>query len=84
MLTNLNKARGLEVVGAPFENNENKEYYVMLKVQPVAEEIRGDEITIKVAVDNGLAYHIPKEAAETFIRIAARSTLTGGDAEQQE
>lgn len=72
MLINLNKARGLELIGQDFENNENREYYVLCKVQPVAEEIRGEEITIKVAVDNGLAYHIPKEAAETFIRIAAQ------------
>lgn len=63
----------MELIGADFENNENREYYVLTKVQPVAEEIRGEEITVKVAVDNGLAYHIPKEAAETFIRIAAGS-----------
>ena len=67
MLININRARGLELIGEDFENNENREYYVLVKVQPVAEEIRGEEITVKVAVDNGLAYHIPKELALELI-----------------
>ena len=84
MLINVNKARGLELIGEEFANDENREYFVLVKVQPVAQEVRGDEITIKVAVDNGLAYHIPKEAAQTFIMIAARSTVLNDNSQRTE
>lgn len=67
MLTNINRTKGLEVIGADLENDENKEYYLLVKVQPVAEEFKGDEVTVKVAVDNGLAYHVSKTEAQYLI-----------------
>lgn len=67
MKTNINRAKGLEVIGPDIPNSENYEGYLLVKVQPVAEEFRGDERTVKVAVDNGLAYHVKKEDAQQLI-----------------
>lgn len=61
MLISINKTRQLELVGEELENSENEEYYFLVKVQPVALEHRGDQVIQKVAVDNHLALHIPKE-----------------------
>ena len=70
MLININRTRLLELIGNEIENSENREYHTLIKVQPIAREDRQDEIVQKVAVDNHLAYNIPKGIAEQFIATA--------------
>lgn len=68
MRININKTKGLEIVGDDLENDENKEYYILIKVQPTKEEREpSGERTQKVAVDNGLAYHVSKADAQYLI-----------------
>jgi hypothetical protein len=68
MLININRARHLELVGEDIPNDENREFYLLIKVQPTSREEKGDDIIQKVGVDNGLAILIPHGLAVEVIR----------------
>lgn len=63
MRVSITRTRHLELVGS-IENDENREYWLLVKVQPTGLETpsNDDEPTVKVAVDDGLAHVIPEAA----------------------
>ncbi len=68
MLTNLNRARGLEVIGPEIPQNENVDVWILVKTEPGKREVDTDgTITQKVAVHDALAYHVRKEDAQYLI-----------------
>lgn len=74
MLVSINKTRQLELIGKDMENDENKEYYLLVKVEPTKQETSPDgQINQKTAVHNHLAYLIPTAVALDVIGIAAKT-----------
>lgn len=72
MHINVNKNRGLQLDIDEIENDENKEYYLLVKVQPTGREEKSDgEITQKVAVDDNTARLIPKELIDGILSLRA-------------
>ena len=70
MKININKNRGLELDIDEVSNDENKEYYVLVKVQPTGQEIKTDgDVIQKVAIDDGLARLIPNEIMNDILTI---------------
>lgn len=66
MLVNINKNRKLELIG-DIENNENKDYYIIVKVQPTGQENPADDsgdVVQKVGVINGMAWVLSKDQAD--------------------
>lgn len=62
MRITITRTRKLELSGT-IENDQNREYYILIKVQPYGLETPADdeEPIIKVGVDDGQAHVIPKK-----------------------
>lgn len=70
MLTNINKNRGLEIDIDEVKNDENEEYYVILKVSPDGQHISATgEVTQKLAVLDGSVKLLPKELIDLVLQM---------------
>lgn len=70
MLINLNKNRNLQLDIDEIENDENKEYYLLVKVQPQGREEKVDgEVVQKVAIDDASARLIPNKLVDLILNI---------------
>jgi hypothetical protein len=72
MFISINRTRMLELVGQEVENDENLEYYLLVKVEPVSREDKYDDTIQKVAVHNGIAYTVHPDLAAEVIKHSMR------------
>lgn len=70
MLININKNRKLELVGE-MENDENKEYFLLVKVSPTGLEAPSsqmEEAVQKVGVSDAIARVVPREFVDQYFK----------------
>lgn len=72
MQIDIRKVTKLELIHGEIENNENHEYWVLLKVEPTGLKTpasKNDDQIIQTAVHDGIARVIPKDVVDRILYI---------------